>query len=371
MSRLLATLLLLLVLPGARGGEPETSWRVATPGWRFSFPADHGSHDAFQTEWWYFTGHLEGDDGRFGFEVTFFRAGVDPSPECGRPSDPWRLCHLALAHFAVTDIDRRRFRYHEKLSRMSPYTAAAATSRLDVFNEGWSVVEEGGGFRLRAAAGEDAVDLLLVPRKPPAIHGRDGVSVKSGDPGNASHYYSMSRLAASGTLRSEGRRMAVRGEAWMDHEFSSSVLGSGQEGWDWFSLQLSDGTELMLYQMRRKGGGADSTSSGSWIDVRGAVTHLPYGSFTIEPTGRWRSKRSGGTYPMGWKIAVPSLGLALTVDEAMEDQELVTSGSTGVTYWEGAVDARGTRAGGPVTAKGYVEMTGYDRPFTMRTGRKN
>ncbi|HVR41845.1 MAG TPA: lipocalin-like domain-containing protein [Thermoanaerobaculia bacterium] len=342
-------------------------FRHAVPGWRFEFPRDHGSHEEFRTEWWYFTGQLRTEGGRrFGFELSFFRVGVRPPGPA--PSSAWDLRNLALAHFAISDLDRKEFRYHEKLNRASRYTASSAEGRLDLFNENWRAAAlPDGRWSIRAAAEGDAIDLVLRALKPPAIHGRDGISVKGPERGAASHYYSMTRLEAAGTIDVGDGAEACRGQAWMDHEFSTTIVAEDQVGWDWFSLQLDDGTELMLYQLRRSDGSIDPASSGSFIAVDGSVAHLGRDDLAIEPRGRWRSPVSGAVYPMGWDVRVPARGLALRVVEEMRDQELVTAGSTGMTYWEGAVRVTGRSSGRAVRGAGYVEMTGYAEPFSLPT----
>lgn len=346
MTRLFAALLL-----------AAAQFQPALPGYEFSFPRDHGSHDEYRTEWWYYTGHLRADDGHvYGFELTFFRVGVSLEPAQTR----WDLRQLSLAHFAVTDVAAREFRYYEKLNRSSPFTASAAAGRLDVFNESWRATTlPDGAWRIAARSGRDAIDLTLRTRKPPAVHGENGVSVKAEGTGYASHYYSMTRLEVSGTV--DGRRCT--GEAWMDHEFGSSALRESQQGWDWFSVQLDNETELMLYVIRRRDGTPDTTSSGSLVTSDGTVIHIRHDQMRIEQAGRWRSRKSGATYPMGWRIAVPQFRIALTLSPLMQDQELVTRQSTQVTYWEGAVTASGSFANVAVTGEGYVEMTGYDRAF--------
>jgi predicted secreted hydrolase len=358
----------ILAIPAPAGAPARapSGFRYAAPGWTFAFPRDHGSHDEFQTEWWYYTGHLRGENGRrYGFELTFFRVGVEARG--GAPRTAWDLRHLALAHFAVSDLDGRKFSFHEKVSRMSPYTAAAAPGRLDIVNEGWSArTQPDGSWRIRASAGGDAIDLVLRAAKPPAVHGTNGISVKGSDAGAASHYYSMTRLRAEGMVRAGGAPSRCSGQVWMDHEFSTSVLGAEQAGWDWFSLQLDDGTELMLYQMRNRDGTIDPASSGSFVDGSGRVERLLAADYAIQPRSSWKSPKSGGVYPMGWRVTVPRLGIDLTIDAEMEDQELVTTSSTGVAYWEGAVRARGEWRGRRTTALGYVEMTGYAAPFKLR-----
>lgn len=344
--------------PGADG------YLLALPGYQFTFPRDHGTHDGYRTEWWYYTGHLKGASGhRYGFEATFFRVGTvsASTPRQGT----WDLRDLGLAHFAITDIDRRTFRYYEKMNRWSSFTAQASPDSLNVFNEAWRVATVSGDtYRLEAAEGNDSIELTLRNRKPPAVHGTNGVSVKSIGLGYASHYYSMTRLEVSGTIRSNGKAEACSGLAWMDHEFGSSVLRETQQGWDWFALQFDDTSELMLYQIRNRGGGADETSAGSLIRPDGSVVHLRADQIRISPLGEWHSEQSGAAYPMGWRVTIPMLRLTAEVHEELQNQELLTRSSTRVTYWEGAVRASGSIAGAPLRGQGYVEMTGYDRPFS-------
>ena len=322
---------------------------VSAAPYEFEFPRDHGAHDDFATEWWYTTGHLTtADNHRYGFEVTFFRVRVGQTLLSARPdknvwpASNWDLRHLALAHFAITDIDGKQFRYYEKLNRASKFTANAATGYLDVFNEGWRMTTtRDGSWRLIAADGKDAIDLTLRSRKPPAIHSEHRLS----------NYYSLTRLEASGSI--DGRR--ARGEAWFDHEFGSTALRQTQRGWDWYSVQLDNESELMLYAIR----GVES--SGSLITSDGHVIPIRGDQMQIRALRQWHSKKSGATYPMKWSITIPSLRIALALDPLLDDQELITRGSTHVTYWEGAVDVEGSFDGVAVRGEGYVEMTGYAR----------
>jgi predicted secreted hydrolase len=354
------------LLASSIGAQDFGGFDYAKPGRPFTFPADHGSHEEFRTEWWYFTGNLRTTTGReLGYEVTFFRVGVVP-PSVPR-KNAWDLRNVALAHFAVSDISGRKFRFYERTNRASSFTANAAAGRLDVFNGNWTLRQQpDGAWRLRASEGRDAIDLTMRSRKPPAIHGTDNISVKASGAGYASHYYSMTRLVTSGSVTIDGELTQAGGLSWMDHEFGSAVLRENQSGWDWFSMQLDDETELMLYQIRTTAGAADVTSSGSLIAKDGSVTHLRHSDFSIVPLGTWRSSRSGATYPMGWRLSVPSRRIQLEVRERMRDQELDTSGSTGITYWEGAVSVRGSAYGREVRGSGYVELTGYDKAFRMR-----
>jgi len=334
------------------------SFKPALSGYEFSFPRDHGSHPEYRTEWWYYTGHLTTASGRrYGFEVTFFRVGV--TPPAARETE-WDLQQVMPAHFAITDVKERKFRYYEKLNRASPFTAGAMTDRLDVFNEGWHVVTNpDGSWRLVAAEGKDSIDVTLRSRKEPAIHGENGISVKAAGVGFASHYYSMTRMEAAGTVNGE----RASGQVWMDHEFGSSALRENQQGWDWFSIQLDNDAEIMLYVIRKSDGTADVTSSGSLVTSDGSVIHIRRDQMRITPEGSWKSAKSGTTYPMGWRVELPRLQIALRLQPLMREQELITQGSTGLTYWEGAVDASGSFGGVTVRGRGYVEMTGYDRKF--------
>lgn len=350
----------LAVASGALAQEAAGSgFAVAKPGYELHFPRDHGSHDAYRTEWWYFTGQLRTAGGkRFGFELTFFRVAVLPP---GTPSvTRWDVAQIMPAHFAITDISNRKFRYYEKLNRASPYTAGAATGRLDVFNEGWrATTNPDGSWRIIAAEGSDSIDLTLRSRKAPAPHGDDGLSIKAEGLGYASHYYSMTRLEISGSVNGE----RGTGLGWMDHEFGSFALRENQQGWDWFSIQLDNDTELMLYVIRRTDGSPDVTSSGSVVTSDGRVIPIRHDQMRIRARESWTSPKSGAKYPMRWLVDVPGLNIALDVRPLMKEQELVTGASTGITYWEGAIETSGSFGGTSVRGGGYVEMTGYDRKF--------
>ncbi|MBI4442873.1 MAG: carotenoid 1,2-hydratase [Acidobacteria bacterium] len=333
----------------------------ALAGYRFEFPRDHFSHACFQTEWWYFTGNLGSADGRhFGFELTFFREGIhNPYPNPSR----WRVDQLYVAHFAISDIDKQKFFYTERLNRAGIGLAGASQGEGRIWNGEWFAHWQGNRWTLQAAEQGHRIRLDLEPLKGPVIQGRDGVSQKADGEGDASHYYSLTRLQASGELEIAGKLYTVAGWSWMDHEFSTSQLQPTQVGWDWVCLQMEDGTEWMLFQLRLKDGGRDPHSAGSFVDRDGQVELLAAGDFQMLPQGRpqnhWRSPRTGAIYPIEWRIVVPRLGLDVKIMAAMPDQELVTEKTSGVIYWEGSVRAEGLRSGKPVTGKGYLEMTGY------------
>jgi predicted secreted hydrolase len=339
-------------------------FRQALPGYTFSFPRDHYAHEDFRTEWWYYTGHLRSQGGEeYGYQVTFFRSGLAEARD--NPSR-WAAKSLYLAHFAVSDIPRKSFRYFERVNRAGLGQAGANGTDFRVWVGDWEVSGDGARQRLKAKEGEVAVDLDLLSQKPPVIHGENGVSRKGEGRGHASHYYSLTRLATDGTLTVRGKAMPVTGLSWMDHEFGSTQLSLDQIGWDWVSLQLDDGTELMLYIIRKTDGRPDPYSAGTWVAADGRTVRLKQQDFTIEVLDRWTSPRTKGVYPMRWRLSAPTLGLDVTVSPTFPDQELNTVKSTQVIYWEGAVRAEGTVSGHPVKAKGYVELTGYAAPFRKK-----
>ncbi len=327
------------------------------------FPADHGPHEAYQTEWWYYTGNLVAETGeRFGYQLTFFRRAMTPSEDRapdGRPSG-WRTGQVYMAHFAITDVAGRIHHSFERFGRGAAGLAGAQAEPFRVWLEDWEVAGPTiGRARLRAAARDGerelALDLALHDQKGPVLQGERGYSRKGPEPGNASYYYSLPRIETAGTLSARGKTWAVTGLSWMDHEFSTSALGPELAGWDWFSLQLDDGTEVMLYALRRVDGGRDPFSSGTLIAADGSTRVLAPDEFAIQATGEWRSPRTGGRYPAGWVVTVSAADLRLVVTPRLADQEMRTS----LPYWEGAVAVEGTRGGRPLRGEGYVELTGY------------
>lgn len=351
--------------------QTVSPWKQATAGYTYSFPRDHASHPDYKIEWWYYTGNVKAADGRrFGYQLTFFRVGIDHTPT--NPSK-WAVRDLFMTHLAVSDAKGQRYRYAEKLSRGGPGLAGAMTDRYQVWNEDWSAKrvegrEPGAGSRpqhvITALGAQAGVEFTLDEVKAPAINGINGISQKGSRPGNASHYYSMTRMPTSGTLTIEGERFSVTGESWMDHEFGTSFLEPEQRGWDWLSIQLSDNRELMLYQLRRADGSRDPRSSGTLVDANGKTTHLTNTDFTLTPGNTAFTSKNGAVYPTEWTIAIPSQQLELRVSTPLQDQELSLIGSTGVAYWEGMVDVTGRQANRPtgqqeIRGAGYLEMTGY------------
>jgi predicted secreted hydrolase len=338
--------------------QASQDFRLALPGWKFVFPRDHAAHPEFKTEWWYYTGHLTSDQGEpFSYQLTFFRVGVRrPDPEA---RSAWSLNTLYFAHLALTDINGIKFTFYEKAGRGALGMSGAASDHYQVWIDDWQASLEGEVHHLQAAADKVALDLHLTPEKPPVIHGEDGISQKAAGLGNASHYYSLTRLGTAGKLTYQDRTFHVQGISWMDHEFSSSQLAPYQAGWDWFSLQLDDGHDLMIYVLRHQDGSPDPFSSGTLVDPEGKSRHLLLADFAIQPLASWKSPRSGIVYPAAWKISLPQDGYNLELHPTIPNQELVTSQSTQITYWEGSVRISGTRNGQPVHGRGYVELTGY------------
>ena len=343
-------------------GEGVQEFRRALPGYVYEFPKDHAAHPEFRTEWWYYTGHLRTARGRtFGFQLTFFRHTLRPA---GKQSlSRWALHTLYFAHFAITDEKENNYRFQEKVSRGALGAAGADPNVYRVWVGDWEVSLQGNQHKLRAGKEDMGVDLTLVPMKSAVIHGENGVSQKAVGEGYGSHYYSLTRMQAGGELRWQGRSYEIGGLAWMDHEFGSNQLRDYQIGWDWFSVQLDNQIELMLYIIRHRDGKPDSTSSGTLVYPDGRTEHLPLQAFGVKVLGSWKSKKSNTTYPSGWLIRVPGRQLDLRLVPTVSDQELLTRKSTLVNYWEGSVRVQGKLEGKDVEGRGYVELTGYDAAF--------
>ena len=338
--------------------EPE--YRLAVPGYEYAFPRDHGAHPDYKLEWWYYTGHLDAEDGRsFGYELTFFRIGMNR--RTANPSS-WAVDDLHVAHFALSRLSAGEFQYWERVNRAGPGIAHTRTNTLDVQNESWTARIEDGVMRLRAYAEGVLLELELQPEKGPVIHG-NGVSQKADGVGQASHYYSMTRMGTEGLLSIDGSAVSVSGESWMDHEFGTNQLAPDQEGWDWFSLQLNNGEELMLYQLRYTNGAIDPNSSGTIVSLNGEAEHIEHDQFTIRSLRDWASPKSEAVYRLDWELRLPDHDTRLSIVPLMDDQELYTVRSTGIAYWEGAVGVEGIWKGEAVTGRGYVELTGYSASY--------
>ena len=312
----------------------------------FSFPADHGPHPDYRTEWWYWTGNLTTADGRaFGYQFTIFRF-AQASSMVPR-SSAWASTETWLAHLTVSDIAGGKFYAFERSARGAVGLAGATSDPLRIHCDGW---EAGGDpLRIHAETPELALDLQLAAGKPLVLQGDHGLSRKGAAAGAASYYYSQTRMPTAGTLRLGDQRWSLTGNSWMDCEWATSSLEPGVSGWDWFALQLADGRELMFYRLRRVDGSATAFSSGSLVAVDGSVTSLSAAEVTLTDTAQWTSP-TGVTYPVAWRLQVADLDLRIT--PRLANQELNLS----VRYWEGAVAVSGSVAG-----VGYVELAGYSK----------
>ena len=341
----------------ARADRPHT----------FRFPRDFGPHRAFKTEWWYFTGNLDSTHRRrFGYELTLFRFSL--RPHAVQSPSRWSTNQVYVAHFAVTDPADKRFHFFQQGARAAIGLAGAQAAPFRVWVYNWGVRASAGTgwpWHLHADAKGVSVNLDLTPLMAPVLQGNDGLSRKGPAPGNASYYYSIPRMDTRGTLSVNGRTFSVTGLSWMDREWSTSALAPNEAGWDWFGLQLSDGSDLMFYRLRRKNGTTDPFSQGSLVNRQGKVTRLTATDVRVQVLGSWRSPR-GGTYPARWRLFIKPEHLTLEVTPILADQEL----NVGVRYWEGAVDVQGYRAGHPIGGEGYVELTGYAPTSLARSPRR-
>jgi predicted secreted hydrolase len=382
------------------GGPADSGFARALEPRPFEFPRDHGPHPDFRTEWWYLTGNLQDPSGRrFGFQFTLFRSALRPPGTGGKPGSAWSTDQVYMAHLAVTDSAGGRFHAFERFSRGALELAGATAEPFRVWLEDWELLgpvgegagrmdgalrPDGGGqenalhellrgapglgiFPLRLSAAEEGVglELFFTLAKPMVVQGEAGLSRKGPEAGNASYYYSFSRLAAAGSLFLGGDTVTVHGSAWMDREWSTSALSRGQVGWDWFALQLDDGYDLMYYQLRWEDGSADPLSRGSLVDPRGRTVLLGSGDVGLEILEEWRSPLDGSAHPARWQLTVPSADMTLEVVPLIPDQELDLT----FRYWEGAVTATGVREGRSLAGRGYVELTGYAGKGGLRSSR--
>ncbi len=379
---------------GFDGRSPGSGYAQVLEPRAFEFPRDHGPHPDYRQEWWYVTGNLDGAGGqRFGFELTFFRFALAPAESGssaartmtpaadsagavnGSASDPapadsaWRTRQIYMAHFAITDVARERFRFTQKLSRGAVGLAGAEASPSRVWLDDWSLAavpvggervdamglgSSGAHWMLRAAQAGYELELDARPLLEPVPNGDRGFSRKSSEPGSASYYYSIPRIAVQGRLIRDGKAVDVHGLAWLDREWGSGALARDEVGWDWFALQLKDGSSFMFYAVRQRDGGRNVNSAGTWVDPGGHSRALSNEEVHIDVLDHWTNRR-GERYPARWRVRVPSVGLDVTVRPVFADQELATS----VHYWEGAVDVTEANGGQAPDGRGYVELVGY------------
>jgi len=353
--------------------------------YKFNFPRDHAAHPDYRQEWWYFTGNVNSTEGhRYGYELTIFRFALKPPKQeivtstytisngaaAPEHASSWRTNHIYMAHLAVTDIDNNKFYYAEQFSRDAMGLAGAGiyykdrlegdSTQLKIWLNNWTIESVGDKvFPLHLSAEGDgfSIALILSQSKPVVLQGDNGLSVKGEKAGNASYYYSVSRMETVGSVVVGTDKASVSGLSWFDREWSTSQLDPGQEGWDWFALQLDDDRDIMFFSMRRKDGSLDLKSAGTIIEKDGKSRSLAANEFYIEVLRQWKSPHSNISYPSGWKITIPSESLELQITPAVEDQELNAT----IRYWEGAVKVSGKYKDNNVivAGKGYVELAGY------------
>ncbi len=367
-ARLLAAVMMAALLLPVGGATARGIWLEARPGYDWSFPRDHYTHRGYRNEWWYFTGRLActGEPERtYGYQFTIFRIGVlTDRPEL---DSAWATAGLLMGHAAITDLPGGTHRFSETLYREMPMLAGFGTEPDPVI--AWTRPPPGTGgewtlkwngrafdFTMNDAARAMSFALTTRPLKPLVFEGPGGYSRKGGSEAGASLYYSFTRLATEGRLSLDGRTCDVNGVSWMDKEFGTSQLAGDQVGWDWFSVRLSDGRDLMLYALRRPDGTVDARSA-TLVAADGAVSWLADAEWSVEPTGRWTSGTTGAVYPAGWRVSIPSAGIDLVLAPLVADQENRSSLVRGVVYWEGAVSAKSPS--GREIGEGYVELTGY------------
>jgi len=350
-----------LNLAEAMGGDTLGYARAVGP-IPLDFPADYGAHPAFKTEWWYFTGNLNTDQGRrFGYEMTIFRSALRPPDSLASDSD-WSTNQLYMGHFSLADPETGTFHAFERFSRGAAGLAGADGPPFRVWMEDWEMASTGDDpdalfpLRLHASEGDVSIDLTLEAVKPMVFQGDRGWDPKGEGNGNASYYFSFTRIDTRGTVTLPSGPLDVTGSSWKDHEWSTSALGENEVGWDWFALQLDDGREIMFYQLRREDGSQSPFTGGTLVNADGTYRHITRDEMDLQVEGEWESPVSGAVYPSGWTLSMPGQELILRVTPVQPNQELNVS----VRYFEGAVDISGTSESRPITGVGYVELTGYD-----------
>ena len=337
----------------------------------FVFPRDHGAHPNHRNEWWYYTGNLEDEQGRpFGFQFTVFRRrlaalGEYPTPEL--PS-PWRTEQVYLGHAAVSDIADQRFLQADEAARGAVGLAGVDLSgnTVQVYLKNWQAVIAPQKHRIAASGSSFSYALELTPQKPVIAHGEGGYSRKGRHPESASCYYSITRFAVQGELIFGQSHHNVTGTAWMDREYSSENLEDDVSGWDWFSLHFVDGRDLMFFFLRRDDGSLSEASSGTLVGSDGQAKKLTADDIQVEDLAFWTSPKSGARYPIRRRLVSPRLDMDVTITARLDDQEMRSERSTGVTYYEGSVIVEGRLGSQPAAGVGYLEMTGYDMKFGSR-----
>lgn len=353
----------------AMGGGDDEGYLKATGPREFVFPDDHGPHPGFRTEWWYYTGNLFTGEGRqFGYQFTIFRSQMSPpdSNETGTAQGTdWNTDQLYLGHFAISDVENKDHFFEERYSRGAAGLAGAQVEPYRIWLEDWEIIRANTGhsddknFPVRVSAMMEngaSIDLNINPAKPLVLQGENGYDPKGPGEGNASYYLAFTRMNTDGTITKDGQEYRVSGLSWMDHEWSTSALGEDQEGWDWFSIQLSNGYDLMYYQLRNNDGSVSEFTAGSLIDPDGNKTVITPQEVKIEVRDYWESPHSKAEYPASWQFNIPGKNIELRMKTLFPDQEMDVS----VRYYEGALEISGEMDGQKIDGNGFIEMTGYE-----------
>ncbi len=346
-------------LNNALGGVAATGFARALAVRPFNFPTEHSAHPEFRNEWWYVTGNLSAQTGqRFGYQVTFFRTALTPQAPTG--TSAWATNQVWMAHVALTDVAAGVHHHDQRLARGAAGLAGQTTQPFKVWLEDWQLLGTAQGdfpWTIQVQTADFKLDLQLVPQKPVVLQGDRGLSQKSAAAGNASYYYSFTRLHTRGeiqlTAAPAAQSLSVEGYSWLDREWSTSVLGAEQAGWDWFSLQLHSGEDLMLYRMRQHSGATDEHSAGKWVAADGQARALDFAQLTLKPLRYWQAA-DGREYPVAWELLLPERAQHWRIEALVDDQLM----QTGITYWEGAVQVLDMADATPL-GYGYLEMSGY------------
>jgi predicted secreted hydrolase len=338
---------------------------IVSPGLPIVLPRDFGAHPAFRTEWWYVTGALEvpGVAEPYGFQLTFFRSRTDVAQD--HPS-AFAARQLVFAHAALTDPVAGRLRHDQRIAREGFGIAQASEQDTDVRLRGWTLARVGAPghhrylARLDASAQGFGFDFELAATQPVLLQGDAGYSRKGPDPEQASYYLSEPHLAVTGTLTLASRSLAVTGRAWLDHEWSDSLLHTDAVGWDWIGMNLDDGGALTAFRLRRRDG-TTLWAGGSLRSRDGTLRVFRPDDIAFTPLRVWVSPATQARYPVQWRIATPTG--QFEVRSLLDAQELDSRASTGTVYWEGLsdlFDKLGRRIG-----RGYLELTGYASPLRL------
>lgn len=337
------------------GGRSDDGFSRATEVREFVFPEDHGLHRGYKAEWWYFTGNLESEEGdRFGYQLTLFRFELTPM-DADENGSEWRTNTVWMGHFAVSDAQNKIHYSDERFSREAPGIAGTTNDPVAIWMDDWLIEHdhERKTWSINIQAEEIGLTLSMQESKPIVLQGDRGLSQKGHDPGNASYYYTIPRLASEGSVRVNGKAYTVSGASWLDREWSTSALEDGTDGWDWFALQFDNNTEVMYYQLRLEDGTPHPLSAGKWIKADGSVQTLTPDDMKLTPTQHWTAE-SGTRYPVEWRMESLLTGETWRIAAIFEDQEMTES----FRYWEGAIDIFDVNTDLRL-GRGYLEQTGY------------